>query len=92
MINRVARFNAPVNVTRSLYRTLLRSNIEYYSSVWYPSTVSDVKAIESIQRAATRYILNYLENDYEQRCTILHLHSLSYRRAISDLLYIFRCI
>ena len=49
MIKRAVAFNAPVNVTTSLYRTLVRSNLEYCSSVWSPSTVSDTKAIESIQ-------------------------------------------
>ena len=56
------------------------------------STVSDTQAIESIQRAATRYILNYPEIKYDQRCTMLHLHPLSYRREITDFLYIFKCI
>ena len=57
MIKRAVGFNAPANVTTSLYRTLVRSILEYCSGVWSPSTVSDTKAIESIQRAATRYFL-----------------------------------
>ena len=88
MIKRAVGFNAPVNVTTSLYRTLVRSNLEYCSSVWSPSTVSDTKAIESIQKAATRYILNYPEIKYDQRCTMLNLQPLSYRREITDLLYV----
>ena len=73
MIKRAVGFNVPVNVTTSLYRTLVRSNLEYCSSVWSPSIVSDTKVIESIQRAATRYILNYPEIKYDQRCTMLNL-------------------
>ena len=92
MIKRAVGFNAPVNVTISLYHTLVRSNLEYCSSVWSPSTVPDTKAIESIQRAATRYILNYPEIKYGQRCTMLHLHPLSYRREITDLINVFKCI
>ena len=68
-----------------LYRTLVRSNLAYCSNVWSPSTVSDIKAIETIQRAASRYIPNYLEIKYEQQCTMLHLHPLSYRRDIADM-------
>ena len=67
MIKRAAGFNIPVDVTTSMYRTLVRSNLEYCSSVWSPSTISDTKAIESIQRAATRYIFSYSEINYEQR-------------------------
>ena len=76
----------------SLYRSLVRSNLEYCPSVCSPSTVSDTKAIESIQRAATRYILNYPKIKYDQRCTMLHLHPLSYRREITDFVYVFKCI
>ena len=72
MIKLPVCFNAPAHATTSLYRTLVQSNLEYCSSVWSPSTVSDTEAIESIQRAATRYIPNCPENNYEQRCTILH--------------------
>ena len=34
---------------------------------------------------------NYLEIKYDQRCTLLHLHPLSFRREITDLLglYVF---
>ena len=85
MIKPAVGFNAPVI-------TLVRSNLEYCSSVWSPSTVSDTKAIKSIQRAATRYILNYPKIKYDQRCTMLHLHPLSHRREITDLLYVFKCI
>ena len=58
----------------ALYRTLVRSSLEYRSSVWSPGKISDTKYFESIQRAATRYILNYPEIEYEQRCTMPHLH------------------
>ena len=92
MIKWAVGFNAPFNVTTTLYRTLVRCNSEYCFSVWFPSTVSDTMAIESIQRAATRYILNYPEIKYDQRCTMLNLHSLSYRREITDLLYVFKCV
>ena len=54
MIKRAVGFNVPVNVTTSLYRTLVCSNLEYCSNMWSPSTVSNTKAFESIQRAATR--------------------------------------
>ena len=48
------------NVTTFLCHTLVRGNLEYCYSVWSPSTVSDTKVIESIHRADTGYILNYL--------------------------------
>ena len=49
--------------------TLVRSNLDNSSSVWSPGrpTVSDVKVIESIQRAATRYTSNFSEIDYAKK-------------------------
>ena len=55
MIKRAVGFDAPGNATASLCRTLVQSNLDC-SSVRSPSTVSDIKYIEAIQRAATRYI------------------------------------
>ena len=60
MIKRAVGFNAPVNVTTSLYLTLVRSNLEYCSSVWSPSTVSDIKAIKSMQRPALCILVIFL--------------------------------
>ena len=45
---------------------------------------------KSIHRAATCYILNYPEIKYDEQCTMLHLHPLSYRHVITDLLYVFK--
>ena len=59
MIKRSVGFIAPVNVTTSLYRILVRSNLEYISSVTvvsHSSTYTYIKAIEAVQRAATDYI------------------------------------
>ena len=38
------------------------------------------------------YILNYPEIKYDQRCTMLYMQPLSYRREITDLLYVFKYI
>ena len=78
MNKRAVVCNARVNVTTSLQRTLVRSNLEYRSSVWSPGKISDTEYFVSKQRAATRYILNYPEIKYYQRCTMLHLHPSSY--------------
>ena len=61
MIKRAVAFNAPVNATTFLYLTLAQSNLEFCSNMWSPSTVSDITAIESIQRPVTSYILSYPE-------------------------------
>ena len=70
MIKRAVGFNAPVNVTTSLYRTLVRSNLEYCSSVWSPSTVSDTKAIESLQLLVIFLIIRELNTTNDVLCLI----------------------
>jgi hypothetical protein len=44
-----------------------------------------MKSIESIQRAATRYILGYPNMNYTERSVKLCILPLSYRREILDL-------
>ena len=48
MIKRAVDFIAPVDVTNSLYGTLVRSNLEYCSSVWSP-------VLFQIQRLLSQY-------------------------------------
>ena len=51
-----------------------------------------MQALESIQRAATRYILHYPDVKYSERCTTLNLLPLSFRRDCADLFFFFKCL
>ena len=63
-----------------------------HSVVWSPHLHSEIKSLETIQRSATRYILNYPEMSYSERCVELQLLPLSFRREISDLMFLFKCL
>lgn len=78
-------YNAPENVTTSLYKALIRSNIEYSSPVWCPGKVTQIQALEKIQRNFSSYIMHYPDLDYASRIKTLNLLPLSYRREILDL-------
>ena len=43
---------------RTLYCSLVRPRVEYGSQVWNPYTKSNISRTESIQRRATKFILN----------------------------------
>ena len=90
MIKRSLGYKAPINVTSYLYSTLVRSNLEHCSTVWSPFNFNEMQALEFIQRAATRYILQYPDVEYSERCTTLNLLPLSFRRDCADLIFFFK--
>ena len=44
------------DVLLTLYKSIVRSRFEYSCPVWNPSSIQDIKKLESTQRAFTRYI------------------------------------
>lgn len=94
MIKRSIGYSAPVSVSAQLYKSLARCHLEYCSPVWSPHYTRDVKAIESIQRGMTRYILGYppRSTTYVDRCLQLDVLPLSLRREVADLTLFHRCL
>ena len=37
------------------YKTRVRPQLEYASTVWYPNTTTDINEVEAVQRRATRW-------------------------------------
>ncbi len=46
--------------------------------------------MEQIQRAATRYILNFPSLSYQERCLSLKMRPLGFRREIADIMFLFK--
>lgn len=92
IIKRAIGYHAPQNVKVQLYKSLVRPNLEYSTQVWSPYFKNEILSIESVQRSMTRYILNYPDSSYSDRCTILEFLPLSYRREVFDLVFIYKCI
>ena len=69
LIKRTIGYAAPVRVSKTLYSALIRSNLEYCSSVWSGTSKRNIRLIDSlsliegVQRRATKFILQYLEED-----------------------------
>ena len=64
----------------TLFKTMVRSKLEYCCPVWNPHKISDIKAIENIQRNFTRRINGCQDLDYWARLRKLGIMSLQRRR------------
>ena len=92
MIRRSLGYRAPTSVSIKLYKALIQPIIEYSAPVWFPFTKIQIESIERIQRIFTRYALHYPTIDYKERCELLHILPLSFRREMMDIKLIFKSL
>ena len=57
----------------SLYKSLVRPKLLYCSQIWRPHLIKDIKLFESVQRRATKFILQDYHSSYKDRLIALHL-------------------
>ena len=69
-----------------LYKSLVRLQLEYASQVWFPYTKKQIKALERVQRGATKFILK-CDLTYPERLANLGLLPLQFRREVLDLCF-----
>ena len=75
-----------------LYKSLVRSHIEYCCPLWNPTLCRDIQTIEEIQRIFVRKI-NHLEGPhYWERLINLNLMSLQRRRERYIIIYMFKIL
>lgn len=99
MIKRWSKeFNDP-HITKLLYVGLVRSILEYNSSVWCPYYESHISALESVQRQFLLFALKslnwenrYILPKYEHRLLLLDLNTLEHRRIIQNILLMAKII
>ena len=75
----------------TLYRSFVRSQLEYCSLLWHPQKISDIEVIEGVQRAFTSRISVVSQFEYWERLRKLKLTSLQRRRERFIIIWMFRC-
>ena len=75
-----------------LYKSLVRSHLDFASPIWSPMSMKLVEQIESVQRRATKQIPGMRDLTYAERLRKLKLPTLSYRRIRGDMIEIFKIV
>ena len=88
MLRRTFSGSIAASAKRSLYLSLVRSQLLYCSPLWHPHLLADINRLESVQRRATKFIVNDSSMDYKDRLIHLHLLPLMMEFEISDILFL----
>ena len=75
-----------------LYKTLVRTHLDYANSVWAPFKIKHIDLIENVQRRATKQLPGMKDMSYPERLKILKLPTLSYRRTRGDMIEVYKIL
>ena len=62
-----------------LYKTMVRSHLEFAGSVWCPYKISQIKSLEKVQKRATKLVRSCKTLSYKERLIHLKLPTLNLR-------------
>ena len=82
---------SPSNLVRA-FKIYVRPLLEYASTTWSPSYITQIIAIESVQRDFTRRVPGCCHLNYKNRLAVLKLQSLEHRHLIADLALCFNIV
>lgn len=74
-----------------VYKSLVRSHLDYASSIYSPHLMRHVEEIESVQRRSTKQIPGLKNMSYSERLRLLKLPTLGYRRIRGDMIELYKC-
>ena len=73
-----------------LYKSLVRSHLEYGNVIWAPHLKRQSISLEKVQRRATKLVPQCKGLNYRERLDFLNLYSLKGRRERGDLIQVFK--
>ena len=85
-------FTRSPTVMLNLYKSMVRSFLEYFSPLWSPTKITDIQELESVQRTFTSRIAGCHDLDYWKRLKKLSLMSLQRRRERFTILHMWKIL
>ena len=76
----------------TLYKSLIRSHLDYGNLIFYPTTKKYKQVLENAQRRATRLVPDMRGLSYRKRLVELNLSTLDYRRKRFNIIQVFKII
>ena len=92
LIRRVFSTVTDIHVKRKLYFSLVRSHLLYCSPLWRPHLLVDIKNLGTVQRRATKYIVNNPNMDYRARLIHLNMLPLMMQYEITDIMFLIKSL
>ena len=77
---------------KKLFKALVHPHLEYANTIWNPTKIKDITAIENVQQRATKYIPTLKNLTYEERLKKLNLPTLQFRRLRGDLIETYKLL
>ena len=75
-----------------LYKSLVRSHLEYGQEIWSPWRKSQMEKLEKVQRRATKLVASIRHLPYKDRLRKLKLPSLGHRRLRGDIILMYKMV
>ena len=89
VVRRSYRSLTPTNFCL-LFKALVRPHLEYAAPVWSPHLKKDCKALEDVQRRATKQVQQLKGLTYPERLQRLKLPTLVYRRLRGNMIEVYK--
>jgi ribonuclease P/MRP protein subunit RPP40 len=76
----------------TIYKSLVRPLMEYATPVWSPYLKKDIRALERVQRRATKLVVRVKDLTYRERLLQIGIPTLEYRRERADMIQVYRIV
>ena len=77
-----------IHTKKVLYISLVRSKLTYCSPIWRPQHLKDMQLLQTLQRRATKFILNDYKSCYRSLLTLRMLPLMTHLEIIDILFFV----